>query len=107
MSTDTPPLLLDEDTWLLVLTGAGVSAESGIPTFRDVAGLWEKHRVEDVASPSGFRRDPQLVWRFYGQRRAGAATCVPNAGHRALAEVEARLGDRFLLATQNVDGLHV
>jgi NAD-dependent deacetylase len=99
-------LLLDDSTYLLVLTGAGVSAESGIPTFRDAGGLWEQHRVEDVASPEGFRKDPALVWRFYSQRRASMAACVPNAGHRALAAVEARLGDRFLLATQNIDGLH-
>jgi NAD-dependent deacetylase len=106
MSTGTR-LSIDDDTWLLVLTGAGVSAESGIPTFRDAGGLWEKHRVEDVASPEGFRREPALVWRFYSQRRAGLAGCVPNPGHAAIAAVEQRLGDRFLLATQNVDGLHL
>lgn len=99
-------LTLDDDCWLLVLTGAGVSAESGIPTFRDANGLWESHRVEDVASPDGFARDPRLVWRFYSERRKAAAPCAPNAGHRALVEVERRMGDRFLLATQNVDGLH-
>ena len=97
---------LDGDTRLLVLTGAGVSAESGIPTFRDANGLWEQHRVEDVASPEGFAADPALVWRFYSLRREAAAQIVPNAGHAALADVERRLGDRFLLATQNVDGLH-
>jgi NAD-dependent deacetylase len=102
-----PRLHIDEDTRLLVLTGAGVSAESGIPTFRDAGGLWEKHRVEDVASPEGFARDPALVWRFYSQRRAGMAPSKPNAGHVALAAIEQRLGDRFLLATQNIDGLHV
>jgi NAD-dependent deacetylase len=106
MSTTVPPLHLDDDTFLLVLTGAGVSAESGIPTFRDAGGLWEQHRVEDVASPEGFRKDPLLVWRFYSQRRANMAGARPNDGHRALAAVEARLGDRFLLATQNIDGLH-
>jgi NAD-dependent deacetylase len=100
-------LHIDDDTRLLVLTGAGVSAESGIPTFRDAGGLWEQHRVEDVASPEGFARDPALVWRFYSQRRAGMAPCKPNAGHVALAAIERRLGDRFLLATQNIDGLHV
>jgi NAD-dependent deacetylase len=101
-----PPFPLDDDTFLLVLTGAGVSAESGIPTFRDAGGLWEQHRVEEVASPEGFRKNPGLVWRFYGERRANARGCAPNAGHRALAAVEQRLGDRFLLATQNIDGLH-
>jgi NAD-dependent deacetylase len=106
VSPDVPRLRLDDDTRLLVLTGAGVSAESGIPTFRDAGGLWEQHRVEDVASPEGFRADPAMVWRFYSQRRAGMAGRAPNPGHRALAEVEARLGDRFLLATQNIDGLH-
>ena len=95
-----------EGARLLVLTGAGVSAESGLSTFRDSNGLWEQHRVEDVASPDGFHRDPQLVWRFYSLRRAQAKTVEPNAGHRALAQIEERLGDRFLLVTQNVDGLH-
>jgi NAD-dependent deacetylase len=99
-------LPVDDETFVLVLTGAGVSAESGIPTFRDANGLWESHRVEDVASPEGFAADPQLVWRFYSQRRVAAKKCAPNAGHRALATLEQRLGDRFLLATQNVDGLH-
>jgi NAD-dependent deacetylase len=99
-------ITLDDNTWLLALTGAGVSAESGIPTFRDANGLWENHRVEDVASPDGFERDPRLVWRFYSERRAAAKPCTPNAGHVALAEVEARMGERFLLATQNIDGLH-
>ena len=89
-----------------MLTGAGVSAESGIPTFRDAGGLWEQHSVEQVASPEGFARDPALVWRFYSERRRKARTCEPNPGHRALVALEARLGDRFLLATQNVDGLH-
>ncbi len=94
------------DTFLLVLTGAGASAESGVPTFRDANGLWETHAVEKVASPAGFREDPALVWRFYSQRRARAKGVVPNAGHHAIADVEKRLGDRFLLVTQNVDGLH-
>src|SRR4051794_34793092 len=98
------PILLDERTWVLVLTGAGVSAESGIPTFRDANGLWRKHRFEEVASPNGFERDPALVWQFYSERRATARTCEPNPGHAAIAALERRLGDRFLLATQNVDG---
>jgi NAD-dependent deacetylase len=106
MSGPAGPIRLDPDTWLLVSTGAGVSAESGIPTFRGSDGLWEGHRVEDVASPDGFRRDPALVWRFYSLRRKRAVDCAPNPGHRALARVEERLRDRFLLVTQNVDDLH-
>jgi NAD-dependent deacetylase len=101
-----PKLEIDDDTWVLVLTGAGVSAESGIRTFRDSGGLWEDHAVEQVASPEGFAADPALVWRFYSARRAKAKTCAPNPGHVALADLEQRIGDRFLLATQNVDGLH-
>lgn len=104
--TGGPSIHVDDDTYVLVMTGAGVSAESGIPTFRDANGLWEQHRVEDVASPDGFEADPALVWRFYSQRREAAARCAPNPGHLALAALEAKLGDRFLLATQNVDGLH-
>src|SRR6185437_4456152 len=104
--TAQPRLRIDDDTRVLVLTGAGVSAESGIPTFRDAGGLWEQHRVEDVASPAGFRRDPGLVWRFYSQRRAQCEPCQPNPAHRALAELEAAIGDRLFLCTQNVDPLH-
>jgi NAD-dependent deacetylase len=99
-------LRLDGDTRLLVLTGAGVSAESGVPTFRDANGLWESHRLEEVATPEGFREDPRLVWRFYSERRRKAREVRPNPGHLALAAAEARMGDRFLLVTQNVDGLH-
>ncbi|HSP79161.1 MAG TPA: NAD-dependent deacylase [Myxococcaceae bacterium] len=99
-------LRIDERTRLLVLTGAGVSAESGIPTFRGADGLWENPPIEQVASPEGFLEDPVRVWRFYSQRRAGAQGCQPNAGPLAIAEWERRLGERFLLATQNVDGLH-
>lgn len=100
------PIAIDANTWVLVLTGAGVSAESGIPTFRGSNGLWENYPVEYVASPEGFMRDPALVWRFYSERRAFAKTCSPNPGHYALKDLEERLGDRFLLVTQNVDGLH-
>jgi NAD-dependent deacetylase len=99
-------LRLDENTRLLVLTGAGISAESGIPTFRGIGGYWNDHAVEDLASPAGFRRDPQLVWRFYSERREKGLTCEPNRGHVTLAAIERILGDRFFLATQNVDGLH-
>jgi len=100
-------LILDSRTWLLVLTGAGVSAESGVPTFRGMGGLWEDQPVEAVASPGGFQKDPALVWRFYSERRKGAAAVHPNPGHDALVAWERHLGDRFLLATQNVDGLHL
>src|SRR5689334_8051546 len=89
-----------------VLTGAGISAESGLATFRGAGGLWEGHRVEEVATPRAFRRDPALVWRFYNLRRAGLGSARPNSGHEALVHLEERLGDGFTLATQNVDGLH-
>jgi len=88
-----------------VLTGAGVSAESGIATFRGAGGLWEGHRIEDVATPEAFAKDPERVWRFYEMRRQNAREARPNPGHTALAELEKRF-PRFLLATQNVDGLH-
>jgi len=97
---------IDEQTRVLVLTGAGISAESGLATFRGAGGLWDGHPVEQVASPEGFAADPELVWRFYSMRRREAAAAAPNDAHRALAALEDRLGDRFLLATQNVDGLH-
>lgn len=97
---------LGQATRLLVLTGAGISAESGLATFRGGGGLWDGHPVEQVASPEGFAADPELVWRFYSARRKAAAAATPNAAHRALAALEDRLGDRLLLVTQNVDGLH-
>jgi len=100
------PVPLDDTTRVFILTGAGISAESGIRTFRDSNGLWEDHRVEDVASPEGWARDPELVWRFYSQRRAQARTAEPNAAHKALGHVGAWLGDRLFLCTQNVDDLH-
>ena len=99
-------LPIDAGTRLLVLTGAGVSAESGVPTFRDANGLWENHSVEQVATPQGFEEDPALVWRFYSERRRKAGGVKPNPGHQTLAEVEQRMGERFLLVTQNIDGLH-
>jgi NAD-dependent deacetylase len=102
----TSALRLDDQTALLVLTGAGVSAESGLPTYRGTGGLWRSLPFERLASPEGFRTDPALVWRFYSERREAALRAEPNPGHRALSEVERRLGDRFLLVTQNVDGLH-
>ena len=91
---------------VFVLTGAGMSAESGIPTFRDTNGLWRNYRVEEVASPDAWRRDPQLVWDFYSMRRTVAANAQPNPGHRALAALERTLGCRLFLCTQNVDNLH-
>ena len=91
---------------IVVLTGAGVSAESGVPTFRDAGGLWEGHRVEDVATPEGFARDPDAVFRFYDARRRAVAAVQPNAAHRALARLEGAIGDNLLVVTQNVDDLH-
>ncbi|RDC60802.1 NAD-dependent protein deacylase [Alteripontixanthobacter maritimus] len=95
---------------LVILTGAGISAESGIDTFRAEGGLWEQHRVEDVATPEGFARDPDLVLRFYDMRRAALAGVQPNAAHRALAQLEREWAKRdgcdLLLVTQNVDDLH-
>lgn len=93
---------------VVVLTGAGISAESGIRTFRAADGLWEEHKVEDVATPEGFARDPQRVQDFYNARRRQLQQddIQPNAAHLALAELEAALGDHFLLVTQNIDNLH-
>jgi len=93
---------------VVVLTGAGISAESGIRTFRASDGLWEDHNIEDVATPDGFARNPKLVQHFYNMRRAQLLEpqVKPNAAHLALAELESALGDHFLLVTQNVDNLH-
>lgn len=88
-----------------VLTGAGVSAESGVPTFRGPGGLWENHRPEDLATPEAFGRDPALVWRWYHWRRGLIAACAPNPAHAVLAEFETRRPGLTLI-TQNVDGLH-
>ena len=92
---------------IVILTGAGISAESGIDTFRDAGGLWEQHRVEDVATPEGFARDPALVLGFYDVRRAALGKVVPNPAHKALARLDAewKHGD-LLIVTQNVDDLH-
>ena len=91
---------------IVILTGAGVSAESGIDTFRDGGGLWEQHRVEDVATPEAFVRDPDLVHRFYDARRAAIQTKQPNAAHAALARLDAHWPGELLIVTQNVDDLH-
>ena len=91
---------------IVILTGAGVSAESGLATFRGADGLWEGHRVEDVATPEAYRRDPELVHQFYDARRAKLAAVEPNAAHRALARLDAKWRGEFLLVTQNVDDLH-
>jgi len=88
-----------------VLTGAGISAESGIPTFRGDEGLWKSFRPEDLATPEAFTRDPKTVWEWYDWRRGQIAAAEPNAGHRALAQLEREV-TRFTLITQNVDGLH-
>lgn len=89
---------------LVVLTGAGISAESGIMTFRDAGGLWENHSIEEVATPEGWRKNPKLVLQFYNERRSKAAEAIPNAGHLALADLEKYFDVKII--TQNVDGLH-
>jgi NAD-dependent deacetylase len=91
---------------VFVLTGAGISAESGLPTFRAEDGLWAGFRVEDVCTPGAWKRDPAGVWAFYSARRAAGAKAEPNPAHVALAELEAKLGSRLFLCTQNVDDLH-
>jgi NAD-dependent deacetylase len=100
------PLEISATNRVFVLTGAGISAESGIRTFRDAGGLWEQYRFEEVASPEGWRAHPEVVWRFYAQRRTQASACEPNPAHRALAALERPLGDRLFVCTQNVDDLH-
>ncbi|MDD2331952.1 MAG: NAD-dependent deacylase [Candidatus Cloacimonetes bacterium] len=97
-------LKVNHATRVVVLTGAGISAESGIRTFRDSDGLWEQHRIEDVATPEAFQRDPALVWRFYMARYLQSLEAEPNAGHKALVTLEEHT--HFTLITQNVDSLH-
>ncbi len=99
------PILGPSDR-VFVLTGAGISAESGIPTFRGVGGLWRGHRIEEVATPGAFASDPALVWAFYSERRRRASGARPNPGHEALARLERALGEHYFLCTQNVDSLH-
>jgi NAD-dependent deacetylase len=91
---------------VVVLTGAGISAESGVPTFRDADGLWEGHRVEEVATPEAYDDAPITVHRFYDARRAALAGVEPNPAHHALARLEQALGDDLLVVTQNIDDLH-
>jgi NAD-dependent deacetylase len=100
-----PPI--DPSTKIVVLTGAGISAESGIRTFRETGGLWEEYRIEDVATPEAFEKDPDLVWSFYNERRRRAADVKPNPAHLALAKLEEHLApENFVVVTQNVDNLH-
>ena len=91
---------------VVVLTGAGISAESGVPTFRDADGLWEGHDVEEVATPQAFLADPDLVHAFYDARRAALDAVDPNPAHHALARLEAAIGDHLTVVTQNIDDLH-
>lgn len=91
---------------IVILTGAGISAESGLATFRAEDGLWEEHRVEDVATPEAFARDPVLVQRFYDMRRAGVLAAQPNAAHHALARLDREWAGELLIVTQNIDDLH-
>lgn len=91
---------------VFVLTGAGVSEESGIPTFRGVGGLWENHRVDEIATPAGWKKNPRLVWEFYSARRQAARKAKPNPAHIALAKFEKKLQGRLFVCTQNVDNLH-
>ena len=98
--------VLDSADRVFVLTGAGISAESGVPTFRGSQGLWKKHRPEELATPGAFRRDPRLVWEWYAWRRELVSECAPNPGHRALAAWAHRRRPHVRIVTQNVDGLH-
>lgn len=101
-----PSIRIGKNDKVFVLTGAGISAESGLPTFRADDGLWAGNRVEDVCTPDAWRRNPELVWTFYSKRRKDGAIAQPNPAHFALAELEQHIGDRFFLCTQNVDDLH-
>jgi NAD-dependent deacetylase len=100
-----PRAWLAEATNVAVLTGAGISAESGVPTFRGAGGLWREYKPEDLATPEAFARDPKLVWEWYDWRRSALANAAPNAAHKALVQLEIRKPG-FTLITQNVDGLH-
>lgn len=97
---------VSETSRVVILTGAGISAESGVPTFRAADGLWEGHRIEDVATPQAFERDPLLVQQFYNQRRAALKNVQPNAAHVAIAKLQEQWPGAVTLITQNVDDLH-
>lgn len=99
-------LALSAQDRLFVLTGAGISAESGLATFRGSGGLWNGYRVEDVATPEAWHANPELVWRFYSMRRRDARAAEPNEAHRVLARLEQSMGNRLYICTQNVDDLH-
>src|SRR4051812_36378183 len=101
---DARKAILDAN-YIAVLTGAGISAESGIPTFRSAGGFWQGQRAEDLATPEGFQRDPKMVWEWYNWRRSEIAKTKPNLGHYALAALQSRRTELTLI-TQNVDGLH-
>lgn len=105
MGLDAAVAAIRKAKHLLVLSGAGISAESGVPTFRGENGLWRRYRVEELATPEAFARDPKLVWEWYAERRRAIAVCEPNAAHRVLAAWEERF-DQLFVVTQNVDGLH-
>jgi len=98
--------LVADASRVVILTGAGVSAESGVPTFRGPGGLWRSHRPEDLATPEAFAKDPCLVWEWYAWRRARVESCEPNSAHIAMAEMAVATPGRTRIVTQNVDGLH-
>lgn len=98
---------MKKDFKIGILTGAGISAESGIATFRGMGGMWENHSIEEVATLSGFKKNPLLVWQFYEARRRQALSCKPNKGHFGVAQLQEKMGEKnFSITTQNVDGLH-
>ncbi len=98
--------LIDSANKITVITGAGISAESGVPTFRGEDGLWKNFKAEELATPYAFQKNPELVWEWYNWRRELISKCEPNPAHKFLVKLEKEKGDNFLLITQNVDGLH-
>lgn len=105
-SPDAIPVVMASYEHIVILTGAGLSAESGLSTFRDKGGIWENHRIEDVATPEAFLRDPEKVLTFYNTRRGSHGDVQPNAAHKALARLEAEFPGHVLTVTQNIDPLH-